>query len=52
MNELTNQEIYFLLNLLEQKRGWKTRDICIETAKLSDTDMYFLQQKLENQLDK
>lgn len=51
MNELTSQEIRYLLKVLEQNRGWKTRDVSIETAKLDDTDIYFLQQKLEKQLN-
>lgn len=49
MEKVTRQEINYLINLLErQKRGgFKTRDVEVEIARLDETDVYFLQQKLE-----
>lgn len=45
---LKNQEIEYLLKLLERERGWRTKDPLIVHATLSKTDIYFLQNKLES----
>lgn len=46
--KLKNNEINYLLYLLECKRGFTTRDVLIETAKMSKIGMFSLQNKLEN----
>lgn len=48
MQKLKNNEINYLLYLLESKKGFKTRDVFIETAKMSKMEMSFLQNKLES----
>lgn len=50
MKKLTNQEINYLLKLLEiEKNGAGSRmTLEVEIAKMDKTEIYFLQQKLEN----
>lgn len=49
MENLTPQELDYLIKLLESEKrgGFKSRDVALEVANLNETEIYFLQQKLE-----
>lgn len=52
MENLTRKEYNYLIRLLEKEQGnHDMRDLEIKTAKISETDAYFLQQKLEKLRD-
>ena len=48
MDELTNNEITFITDILEEKRGYRGgSDIITDNTALNKTEIYFLIQKLE-----
>lgn len=53
MNELTAQELQFLIDVSEEKRSNRySRDVVTENTVTHDVNIYFIIQKLEKQLNK
>lgn len=54
MNELTAQELQFLIDISEEKRksgGHHSKDFATENTLTHDVNIYFIIQKLEKQLN-